>query len=606
MKPSARQLLLSVFGHSDFRLCQREVVERLLAGGDALVVMPTGGGKSLCYQLPALLLDGCAIVISPLIALMDDQIAALRQDGVRAGGLHSGLSPAARSEAERKLLAGELDLLYVAPERALTGAFIGLLGRVSVALFAIDEAHCVSRWGHDFRPEYLQLSRLREQFPGVPCIALTATADADTRNEIETALHLQQAQSFVAGFDRPNIHYAIREDGGRNELWNFLERSHPDSAGIVYCITRKKVEELAAWFCERGRRALPYHAGLDAQVRTEHQRCFQREPGCIVVATIAFGMGIDKPDVRFVAHLGLPKSIEAYYQETGRAGRDGEPADAWLSYGLQEVILFRQWIDQSDIADERKRVERQKLAAMLGFCESGSCRRRALLGYFGDVLEGDCGNCDNCLNPPVPMEEGTRIAQMALSCIYRTGQRFGVNYLIDVLRGSGNDRIRRFGHDNLSVYGVGSEVSAVHWRSVFRQLVAIGHISIDPEHGGLQLAVVSRPVLRGEQQVHLRRPRTNARKAASATRKAPVQDETSLTPDQQALFEKLRTLRSSLAREQSVPPYVIFHDSTLRAMARQGPASPEAMGQITGVGAVKLERYGALFLKVLTNNVGCS
>ena len=590
-----QRLLAEVFGHGEFRPHQREIIDVLMSGDDALVVMPTGGGKSLCFQLPALLRAGCAIVVSPLVALMEDQVGALRQFGVNAACLHSALTTAERNAIERDFASGTLDLLYVAPERLLTAPCLALLQHTELALFAIDEAHCVSRWGHDFRPEYLELAVLRQHFPGVPCIALTATADPRTRDEIVDALALNAPQRFVASFDRPNLHYAIHSDGGRDALWHFISSRHPNGAGIVYCPTRRKVEETADWLTARGRRALPYHAGMEPDVRREHQRIFQHEADAVIVATIAFGMGIDKPDVRFVAHLGLPSSIEAYYQETGRAGRDGEPADAWLSYGLRDVTRFRQWIEESTLADERKRIERQKLEAILGLCESGQCRRRALLNYFGEQRNKDCGNCDNCVNPPA-LIDGTELAQKALSCIYRTGQRFGVNYLIDVLRGRDSERLQRFGHHRLSTFGIGSAVTMVEWRSVYRQLLVAGLATVEGEHGGLRLTAESRAVLRGERNIELRRaPPTPVRSSTPRTFK-PREP---LEPARQADFERLRARRLELAREQGVPPYIIFHDSTLTEIARQRPGSLAELADIPGIGKNKLERYGDIFLATL-------
>ncbi|MGB5734293.1 MAG: DNA helicase RecQ, partial [Thiohalocapsa sp.] len=503
--PTALDILSRVFGYQQFRGAQRQIVEHVTSGGDALVLMPTGGGKSLCYQIPALLRDGTAIVVSPLIALMQDQVDALLQLGVRAAFLNSSLPLDQQGRVERALLAGELDLLYVAPERLLTERFLALLDRVGVALFAIDEAHCVSQWGHDFRPEYIQLNRLHERWPDIPRIALTATADAPTRNEIIQRLSLAQAQQFVSSFDRPNIRYRIVEKNQpRQQLLEFLRAEHPQDAGIVYCLSRKKVEDTAEFLKRQGFNALPYHAGLSADRRRANQAEFLRGEGVIVVATIAFGMGIDKPDVRFVAHLDLPKSVEAYYQETGRAGRDGLPADAWLTYGLADVVTLRRIIEDSPAEERFIRVELHKLNALVGLCESTECRRRVMLNYFGEALAEPCGNCDTCLTP-VQTWDGTVAAQKALSCIYRTEQRFGVTYLTDVLLGKDNERMRRFGHHQVSTFGIGKELSADQWKSVYRQLVAAGFAQVDVEgHGGLRLTEQSRPVLRGEQPVRLR------------------------------------------------------------------------------------------------------
>jgi ATP-dependent DNA helicase RecQ len=464
MLKHARKTLRDTFGYDSFRPGQEDVIGHLLGGGDALVLMPTGGGKSLCYQIPAIVREGTGVVVSPLIALMQDQVAALRQAGVRAAFLNSTLAPQEARAIERELLDGSLDLLYVAPERLMTERHLDLLSRARLALFAIDEAHCVSQWGHDFRPEYLQLSALHERFPQVPRVALTATADPPTRREIVERLALDRARSFIGGFDRPNIRYRIVEKrSSREQLLRFLDAEHPGDAGIVYCLSRRKVDDVARWLGEQGRKALPYHAGLDKSVRQRNQESFLREDGVIVVATIAFGMGIDKPDVRFVAHLDLPKSLEAYYQETGRAGRDGLPANAWMAYGLQDVILLRRMLEASEADDKHKRVERQRLEAMLGFCEITTCRRRTLLGYFADPPDEPCGNCDTCLEP-VDTWDGTTAAQQALSCVYRTGQRFGVQYLSDVLRGKANERLRRFGHDRLPTFGVGVDLDRGRWR----------------------------------------------------------------------------------------------------------------------------------------------
>ncbi|MGH8747356.1 MAG: DNA helicase RecQ, partial [Burkholderiales bacterium] len=501
----ALAVLRRTFGHAGFRGAQEEIVAHLAAGGDALVLMPTGGGKSLCYQVPALLRPGTGVVVSPLIALMQDQVAALRQLGVRAAFLNSSLDAASAREVERALAAGELDLLYVAPERALTPRCLALLARSRIALLAIDEAHCVSQWGHDFRPEYLQLSQLHERLPQVPRIALTATADPQTRAEIITRLTLGEARVFVSSFDRPNIRYAIVDKvDPRAQLLAFIREEHPDEAGIVYCLSRRKVDETAAWLATQGLAALPYHAGMAGTARTEHQARFQREDAIIMVATIAFGMGIDKPDVRFVAHLDLPKSIEGYYQETGRAGRDGLPADAWMAYGLADVVQQRRLIDLSEASDDYKRVSGAKLDALLGLCESAGCRRVRLLAYFGEQ-SGPCGNCDTCLEPPQTWD-ATDAARQALSAIYRTGQRFGAVHLIDVLRGKHNERVERWGHEALGVFGVGAELDEAAWRSVFRQLVALGLARVDHDaHGALRLTEASRPVLKAEQAVQMRR-----------------------------------------------------------------------------------------------------
>jgi ATP-dependent DNA helicase RecQ len=605
MSDAALQKLGQVFGHDAFRGPQQAIVEHVTAGNDALVLMPTGGGKSLCYQIPALLRDGCGIVVSPLIALMQDQVEALRQLGVRAEYLNSTLDGETSARVERELLAGELDLLYVAPERLLTPRFLSLLERSKIALFAIDEAHCVSQWGHDFRREYRELTLLHERWPDIPRIALTATADPPTQREIAERLQLEDARWFVSSFDRPNIRYTVvQKDNGSAQLRDFLA-AHRGEAGIVYCLSRKKVEKTAQALVELGFDALPYHAGLDAQVRAANQRRFLRDEGVVIVATIAFGMGIDKPDVRFVAHVDLPKSIEGYYQETGRAGRDGEPAEAWLCQGLGDVVLLKQMIENSEAGEERKRVERRKLDALVGYCETMRCRRQVLLASFGEDYAAHgpgqpCGNCDNCLSPAETWD-ATVAAQKALSCVYRSGQRFGVAHLVDVLRGADNERIRQFGHERLSTFGVGDDLDARTWRGVFRQLVAAGLLDVDAEgYGGLRLTDASRAVLRGEQTVMLRKelPRRKQRERSRATGNAALVE---LSPADQPLFEALRDVRTRLAREQNVPPYVIFHDATLRDIARQRPASLDELAQVGGIGGTKLARYGEQVLEAVQN-----
>ncbi|MEO5338293.1 MAG: DNA helicase RecQ, partial [Magnetospirillum sp. WYHS-4] len=505
MTSSALRILRDVFGFPSFRGEQAAVIDHVAAGGDALVLMPTGGGKSLCYQVPALLRDGVAVVVSPLIALMRDQVEALRQLGVRAAALNSSLAYGESQAVERAMRAGGMDLVYVAPERLLSEPFLDLLDGCRIALFAIDEAHCVSQWGHDFRPEYRRLTVLHRRFPEVPRIALTATADGPTRREILEHLELEDGRAFVAGFDRPNIRYRIAaKTDARHQFLAFLKAEHAGEAGIVYCLSRAKVEEVAAWLRSQGLAALPYHAGLDKRERDAHQDRFLKEDGIVMVATVAFGMGIDKPDVRFVAHLDLPKSLEAYYQETGRAGRDGLPADAWMAYGIGDVVKLRQMIDGSEAPEERKRVERRKLDALLGFCETVRCRRQVLLEYFGEQRAEPCGNCDTCLEP-VESFDGTEAARMALSAVYRTGQVFGAAHVIDVLLGGDTERIRKFGHDRLSTYGIGKAFKREEWRSIFRQLTALGLLEVDVDgHGGLRLGADTRPVLRGEQTVYFR------------------------------------------------------------------------------------------------------
>ncbi len=593
-----QEVLHRVFGFSGFMGQQEAVIEHTVAGGDSLVLKPTGGGKSLCYQIPAIVRDGVGVVVSPLIALMRDQVESLRQTGVRAACLNSTLTYREARETETALEAGRLDLLYIAPERLLGERTLELLSRTRLALFAIDEAHCVSQWGHDFRPEYLQLSALPELFPDVPRIALTATADEPTRREIAARLSLRDAPLWVSGFDRPNIRYqVVPKNNARAQLRRFLD-GHHGHAGIVYCLSRRKVDETAEWLSGIGVNALPYHAGLAGSTRQRHQDRFVREDGVVIVATIAFGMGIDKPDVRFVAHLDLPKSVEAYYQETGRAGRDGEPADAWMVYGLQEVVTLRNMVENSEAGQARKQLEVRKLDAMLGYCELATCRRRTLLAYFGETLAEDCGNCDNCLTP-VAVWDATEASQKAMSCVYRTGQRFGAAYLTDVLRGRETERIRRFGHDDLPTFGVGADLDAYQWRSVFRQLVARGLLSVEIEkYGSIRLTDASWPVLRGEAEVHMRmdvRPAAAKRKRRAHAQPPPPDPATW----DEALWEALRTRRTELARAQSVPPYVIFHDATLREMVARRPCTREDFAELTGVGETKLDRYGDDFLAVI-------
>ena len=593
---NALEILKNTFGYHDFRHHQAEIIQTLNDGQDALVLMPTGGGKSLCFQIPALLRDGTGIVISPLIALMQDQVDALRQSGLRAAFLNSTQDAATQSQIEQSLVKGELDLLYIAPERLLTQRMLNLLEASKLALFAIDEAHCVSQWGHDFRKDYQQLSVLPERFPGVPRIALTATADARTRAEIIEQLNLQKATVFINSFDRPNIRYAISEGRNpRDRLWKFLQQEHAGDAGIVYCLSRKKVEQIAEWLSDNGCTALPYHAGLPVSVRQQNQARFLREEGVIIVATIAFGMGIDKPDVRFVAHLNLPKSIEAYYQETGRAGRDGQAADAWMAYNLQDVITLRQMMAESDAAEQFKRVSHHKLETMLGLCELISCRRQALLAYFDEQLAEPCGNCDTCLHPPETWD-GTEAAQKVLSCVYRTGQRFGVNYVIDVLVGKVDERIQRNRHDQVSTFGLGQERTSVDWRNIFRQLIAQGYLDIDPEgHGALRLTEKSRPLLRGEIQLQLRKQAKPEKTRKEKTTKKSLQ----LRGCDEDLFEALRERRRALATEHSIPPYMIFHDSALIEMARVRPVAEDAMRAVSGVGEQKLRSYGKTFIDVI-------
>ncbi len=596
MTSPARQTLQEVFGYDEFRGQQQTAIERALAGRDSLVLMPTGGGKSVCYQVPALLRDGTALVVSPLIALMQDQVSALHELGVPAAFLNSSLSREDQDAVIGDLRRGELKLLYVAPERLVQPGTRALLSQVPISLVAIDEAHCVSQWGHDFRQDYLGLAGLAEWFPGVPRMALTATATALTRAEIIERLALTDARTLVSGFDRPNIRYQVQaKTDGRSQLGRFLNQ-HRDEAGIVYCLSRKKTESTAQWLEAEGYTALPYHAGLSAEKRAEHQRRFLNEDGVIIVATIAFGMGIDKPDVRFVAHLDLPKSLEAYYQETGRAGRDGLPAEAWMVYGLQDVVRLRQMADESTAGEEYKRHERQKLDTLLGWCEVTHCRRRPLLAYFGEELAADCGNCDNCLQPPAT-RDGTEDAQKLLSAVYRTGQMFGAAHVVDVLLGKDTDKVQQHSHGQLTVFGIGADRAAQAWRSAIRQLVVQGCLRVDAERfGALVLTEASRSVLRGEQKLELREDpvvtRTRRRKGKSS-----AGEEVAITDIK--LWNALRDCRQRLAAEHSVPPYVIFHDSTLRQMLSDRPDSADALLEISGVGQAKLQRYGDEFLTVI-------
>ena len=598
----ALHTLQHVFGYAAFRGEQQAIVEHVAAGGDALVLMPTGGGKSLCYQIPALLRPGTAIVVSPLIALMHDQVSALLEAGVRAAFLNSSLDIERARAVERALHAGELDLLYVAPERLMTPRFLDQLDHLRdthrLALFAIDEAHCVSQWGHDFRPEYLQLSILPERYPAIPRIALTATADRQTQEEIANRLNLTQARRFVSSFDRPNIRYTIVDkDDPRRQLLNFIRSEFSDEAGIVYCLSRRKVEETAAWLQEQGLNALPYHAGLSQEMRAEHQTRFLREDGLIMVATIAFGMGIDKPDVRFVAHLDLPRSIEGYYQETGRAGRDGQPAQAWMTWGAQDVVQQRRMMDESEADEEFKRLARNRLDVLVGLVEATTCRRQHLLAYFGEEAPA-CGNCDNCLHPPQTWD-ATEAARKALSCVYRTGQRYGAGHLIAVLRGERSDKVLERGHEQISTFGIGSDVDEKRWRTVFRQLVARELLSVDFErYNALKLTDQARPLLRGETGFHLRLERE--RSAGKGRRKqATPLDIPGGIPT--TLFDRLRVWRAATARERNVPAYVIFHDATLREIALARPGTLDELSGLSGIGDRKLEAYGSAILEVIAS-----
>jgi ATP-dependent DNA helicase RecQ len=588
------QTLREVFGYSRFQGEQEAAITTALAGEDSLVLMPTGGGKSLCYQIPALLLEGTAVVVSPLIALMQDQVAALRELGVEAAYLNSMLSFDEQQQVLAKLRQGSLKLLYVAPERLLQEQTLALLAPLPISLIAIDEAHCVSQWGHDFRTDYLALNGLATLFPGVPRMALTATATAPTRREIVERLELRDPRIFVGSFDRPNIRYLVQaKSDARRQLLQFLS-GHRNAAGIVYCLSRKKTESTAEWLQTQGFAALPYHAGLSSHVRAAHQRRFVMEDAVVIVATIAFGMGIDKPDVRFVAHLDLPKSIESYYQETGRAGRDGQPADAWMVYGLQDVVRLRQMMEESVAGEEYKRNERLKLDALLGWCEVTSCRRRPLLEYFGDRQEQNCGNCDVCLTPPVTWD-GTEASRKLLSAVYRTGQRFGAAHVVDVLRGKETEKVLQHRHDGLSVFGIGMELEATAWRSVMRQLIVQGYLRADGERfGALVLTEKSRPLLRGETAVLFRRD-----VALPAPAKKPRALKTAVPEDDRDFWEALRGCRQLLASEHKVPPYVIFHDATLMQIMAHRPRDADELLGINGVGQAKLKRYGEAFLAVV-------
>ena len=598
IRPNALSVLNSVFGLPGFRGAQEEIVKHVIDGGNCLVLMPTGGGKSLCYQLPSLLREGCGIVVSPLIALMRDQVAGLLEAGVKAAVLNSTLTFDEASAVEQRLLAGDLDLLYIAPERLLTPRCLAMLGRAQIALFAIDEAHCVSQWGHDFRPEYIGLSVIAERFPDVPRIALTATADDLTRREIIDRLGLNNAPTFVASFDRPNIRYEIVDkQNAHTQLKAFITERHAGDAGIVYCLSRAKVEDTAAALTKVGIEALPYHAGMDANLRARHQDRFINEDGVVIVATIAFGMGIDKSDVRFVAHLDLPKSVEAYYQETGRAGRDGKPSSAWMTYGLSDIVQQRRMIDESSGAEAFKRVSIGKLDALVSLAETTDCRRTRLLGYFGETLSAaKCGNCDNCLSPRI-VRDGKVVAQKLLSCAYRTGQRFGAMHLIDVLVGRETERVRQFGHNKISVFGIGRELNEKQWRAALRQLVAMGHLRPDSEaFGALKLTDSARGVLKGETEVMLREETAGSRNRASRTRSrrgsvAPLSTGRSDTGIA-TLLGSLKAWRSGVARKRGVPAYVVLHDATIDGIASSRPTTLEQLRGVAGIGDKKLEHYG--------------
>jgi len=600
---SPQDILKKYFGYESFREHQRDIVEHLISGNDAFVLMPTGAGKSICYQIPAMVRTGVGIVISPLIALMQDQVDALHLLGIRASFINSTLSIGEIRSIEQKTISGDIDLLYVAPERLTTSNFIQLLERTKIALFAIDEAHCVSQWGHDFRPEYLQLSILPEQFPEIPRIALTATADSVTRRDILLKLNLNKAKEYVSSFDRPNIFYrVVIKQNAKTQLDNFIKTEHPGDSGIVYCLTRKKVESTAKWLSEKGYKALPYHAGLDDSLRKINQRRFLDEESVIIVATIAFGMGIDKPDVRFIAHLDLPKNIESYYQETGRSGRDGQSANAWLAYGLSDIVAVGRILDNSNGSEEFKRIQRQRLQSMTGYCESVNCRRQVLLNYFDELYPKACGNCDNC-NEKVEVWEGAIVAQKAMSCVYRTGQRFGAQYLIDVLLGKENERIIRFRHNKISTFGIGGELNEYEWKSVFRQLIAAGYIEVDMTgHGGFSLMGKGLTALKKKENILLRKDPLQSKMTQKKTPKTPF-IKSFEHQDSEELWEDLRSLRMEIAKTEGIPPYIIFHDKTLAEIVSLLPQTLDELSGIYGVGQKKLENHGRQFLDVVIKHI---
>lgn len=593
---TAKSVLQNTFGYADFRHQQANIISELISGTDVFTLMPTGGGKSLCYQIPAIVLNGVGIVVSPLIALMKDQVDALKLQGVKAEFLNSSQDYEEQRRVEQLIMSGNIDLLYVAPERLLGDYFLSLIDKVTIALFAFDEAHCVSQWGHDFRPEYQKLSIIAHRYPNTPKIALTATADMKTRDEIVQVLNLTDAKTFIHSFDRPNIQYRISEQkNSKEKLLQFINAEHTNDAGIVYCLSRKSVETTAQWLSEQGKVALPYHAGLASYIKDNNQQRFLREDGIIIVATIAFGMGIDKPDVRFVAHLNLPKSIEAYYQETGRAGRDGLPANTWLAYGMQDVIKLKQMASQSDGNEQFKYLTQRKIDALLGYCEVSSCRRQVLLNYFGETLAEPCGNCDNCLNPPLTWD-GTSAARKALSTVYRTGQRFGVGHQIDVLTGKKTPKITSLNHDKLSTYNIGNELSATEWQTVFRQLISMGYLAVEMDYGVLKLTEKARPLLKGECAIQLKVQKSTKSKQAQ---KSNASIENDLTTEEQANFEKLRQQRALWAKERGVPSFVIFHDASLMDIARRNPKNSNQLLEVNGIGKTKLELYGEQIIALL-------
>jgi len=594
---TAKSVLQNTFGYADFRHQQANIISELISGADVFTLMPTGGGKSLCYQIPAIVLEGVGIVVSPLIALMKDQVDALKLQGVKAEFLNSSQDYEEQRRVEQLIMSGNIDLLYVAPERLLGDYFLSLIDKVTIALFAFDEAHCVSQWGHDFRPEYQKLSIIAHRYPNTPKIALTATADMKTREEIVQVLNLTGAKTFIHSFDRPNIQYRISEQkNSKEKLLQFINAEHTNDAGIVYCLSRKSVETTAQWLSEQGKVALPYHAGLASYIKDNNQQRFLREDGVIIVATIAFGMGIDKPDVRFVAHLNLPKSIEAYYQETGRAGRDGLPANTWLAYGMQDVIKLKQMASQSDGNEQFKYLTQRKIDALLGYCEVSSCRRQVLLNYFGETLAEPCGNCDNCLNPPLTWD-GTSAARKALSTVYRTGQRFGVGHQIDVLTGKKTPKITSLNHNELSTYNIGSELIATEWQTVFRQLISMGYLAVEMDYGVLKLTEKARPLLKGECAIQLKVQKSTKSKQAQKSKPAIEND---LTTEEQANFEKLRQQRALWAKERGVPSFVIFHDASLMDIARRNPKNSNQLLEVNGIGKTKLELYGAQIIALLS------